>query len=154
MFWNSVHGLHRQLLVLSYCLAIMLLVGRTAAAQSLTLSDNDVGAIRTVITRQLDAFRRDDGATAFSYASPMIRRMFGTADTFMSMVRRDYPPVYRPREFAFHDIVNWRGQPTQRVLLVGPAQEVVIALYQMQQQANGQWLINGCFLVPAGEEAT
>ena len=80
--------------------------------------------------------------------------MFGTADTFMSMVRRDYPPVYRPSEVAFHDIVNWRGQPTQRVLLVGPAQEVVIALYQMQQQANGQWLINGCFLVPAGEEAT
>ncbi|MGB1208468.1 MAG: DUF4864 domain-containing protein, partial [Paracoccaceae bacterium] len=34
-------------------------------------------AIEQTITQQIEAFRRDDVATAFGYASPSIQRMFG-----------------------------------------------------------------------------
>ena len=44
-------------------------------------------AIEGVIQSQLDAFRQDDFATAFTFASPTIRGMFGTADRFGMMVR-------------------------------------------------------------------
>ena len=57
----------------------------------------DRAAIRQVIEGQLDAFRRDDGVAAFSFASPSIRRMFETPDIFMDMVLRGYQEVYRPR---------------------------------------------------------
>ncbi len=46
-------------------------------------------AVRAVIEAQLDAFRRDDAARAFSLATPGIRATFGDAETFMNMVRRN-----------------------------------------------------------------
>jgi hypothetical protein len=72
----------------------------------------------------------------------------------MEMVRGSYPAVYRAGSFRFAELILWRGKPTQRVILVGPAHEVFIALYEMQRQPDGEWKINGCFLLPAEEKAT
>src|ERR1700754_3090764 len=85
-----------------------------AMAQDAALSDTDRAAIRDVIGRQVEAFRRDDGDAAFGFASPTIQRMFGSSDIFMDMVRQGYQPVYRPRVFDFAEIVELNGQPTQK----------------------------------------
>lgn len=114
----------------------------------------DRGAIQAVISSQIEAFRRDDGEAAFAFASPTIRGMFGTAEVFMAMVRESYRPVYRPREVRFEELIEWRGRPTQRVLLVGPEGQVVVALYEMERQPDGSWKINGCYLLAADEKAT
>ncbi len=106
-----------------------------------------------MIEAQLDAFRADDGATAFSYASPTIQEVFDNPNRFMTMVRTSYQPVYRPREVEFQDVIEVRGVPTQLVLLVGPDSEVVTAFYEMQQQADGAWRINGCILRPLSDRA-
>ena len=115
-----------------------------AAAQE--LSDSDRAAIRDVISQQLEAFRRDDGNAAFGFASPDVQRLFGTAQTFMDMVRKGYQPVYRPRVFDFGNIVDMNGQPTQRVHVVGPDGRRVNALYLMTRLPDGSWRIDGCFL--------
>ena len=115
-----------------------------AAAQE--LSDSDRAAIRDVISRQVEAFRRDDSDAAFGLASPDVQRLFGTAQTFMEMVRRGYQPVYRPRVFDFGNIVELNGQPTQRVHVVGPDGGRVNALYPMTRLPDGRWRIDGCFL--------
>jgi len=115
-----------------------------AAAQE--LSGSDRAAIRDVISQQLEAFRRDDGNAAFSFASPDVQRLFGTAQTFMDMVRKGYRPVYRPRVFDFGNIVEMNGQPTQRVHVVGPDGRRVNALYPMTRLPDGSWRIDGCFL--------
>ena len=117
-----------------------------AVAQEVSLSDSDRAAIRDVISRQLEAFRRDDGDAAFSFASPDVQRLFGTAQTFMDMVRKGYRPVYRPRVFDFGNIVEMNGQPTQRVHVVGPDGRRVNALYPMTRLPDGSWRIDGCFL--------
>jgi len=134
--------------------ALLLLSAGSAGAADVAPGVDDPGAIRTVISRQLDAFRRDDGVAAFAFASPTIQRLFGTPEAFMDMVRRSYRPVYRPRDVRFEELLVHDGQLVQRVVLVGPEQEVVIALYEMQRQPDGKWRINGCFLLPAGEQAT
>ena len=41
------------------------------------------------------------------------------------------------------------GVPSLEVYLVDPDGEFVTAIYSMQQQNNGEWLINGCFLTQA-----
>ena len=117
-----------------------------AAAQQAPLSDSDRAAIRGVIGKQVEAFRRDDGDAAFSFASPDVQRLFGTAQTFMDMVRHGYRPVYRPRVFDFGDIVELNGQPTQKVYVVGPDGRPVNALYPMTRLPDGSWRIDGCFL--------
>jgi hypothetical protein len=133
-----------RLLVL--CLAAVM-APLAAAAQS--LGANDKAAIVSVIEQQLDAFQRDDGGEAFSYASPMIQGMFGTPDRFMDMVRNGYPQVYRPQAYEFQGLDLSTGEPVQDVYMVGPDGEEVIARYTMERQPDGSWRINGCILTEA-----
>ena len=126
---------------------LILLAPGPAFAEPADVSDVDRAAIRVVIEDQLAAFQADDAVRAFSHASPMIRRMFGTPDNFIRMVATGYPPVYRPRTVEFQDIITYHGAPTQRVFLVGPDGKSVIALYVMELQAGGTWKINGWSLV-------
>jgi hypothetical protein len=128
-----------------FLLAMVALTG-PAAAQDSGLSDADRLAIRDVIGRQVEAFRRDDGEAAFGFASPTIRGMFGSAEVFMDMVRQGYQPVYRPRVFDFREIVELHGQPAQKVHVVGPDGRPVTAFYPMTRLPDGSWRIDGCFL--------
>ena len=123
-----------------------LLVCLAGAAAAQSVSNADRAAIRQVIQAQVDAFRRDDGGAAFSYASPTIQGMFGTPETFMDMVRQGYQPVYRPRAFDFREIVTIHGQPAQKVDVIGPDGRPVTAIYPMRQLPDGSWRIDGCFL--------
>lgn len=115
--------------------------------ETIVLPDADRQAIRAVIERQLQAFLRDDGTAAFSYATPNIQGIFQTPDNFMSMVKNGYQPVYRPQAVTFRDIIDLHGAPAQRVLVVGPDGVPVIAVYPMQRMPDGTWLINGCYLL-------
>ena len=125
---------------------LLLLLAGAANAQDAGLSDTDRAAIRDIIGRQVEAFRRDDGDGAFGLASPNIQHMFGTSDIFMDMVRQGYQPVYRPRVFDFREIVDLNGQPAQKVHVVGPDGRPVTAVYPMTQLPDGSWRIDGCYL--------
>ncbi len=133
-------------------LVVLVLLAAPAAAQApLDLPAPDRAAIRTIIESQLAAFRRDDGAAAFGFATPNIQAMFGTPENFLEMVRRGYAPVYRPRAVEFAGIVGSADSPVQLVNLVGPDGEAVIAAYEMAR-LDGAWRINGCVLLrPPGQ---
>ena len=103
-------------------------------------------AIREIISRQMSAFQRDDGIEAFSYAAPHIRRMFGTVENFMAMVRGGYAPVYRPRDVKFGALVQRDGVPTQEVIVVGPDGHTYRAHYEMRVMPDGSWRIGGVYL--------
>jgi hypothetical protein len=133
----------RMVLRLFALLGTMLALALPAQAQ---VSPADQTAIRGVIEGQVEAFRRDDGAAAFGYASPGIQGMFGTAETFMDMVRQGYRPVYRPQVFEFREIVTLQGMVTQKVHVIGPDGRPVTAFYPMTQQPDGSWRIEGCYL--------
>lgn len=114
----------------------------------------DRSAIRTVIEDQLAAFGRDDGEAAFSFASPSIRARFGSAESFMAMVRGGYPDVYRPQSVAFEKLVLAQGTLLQLVRVVGPDGVPKIAAYEMERQPDGSWRINGCALLGLAERTT
>mgnify|MGYP000090575094 CR=1 FL=1 len=58
-------------------------------------------AARQVISDQIAALQQDDFETAFTFASPTIRRIFGGPDQFGQMVQNGYPMVLRPAEIRF-----------------------------------------------------
>jgi hypothetical protein len=138
---------------LRYVLALISIsaafVGPPAAAQ---VSDPDQAAIRQVIEAQLQAFQRDDGPGAYAFASPMIQKKFINADIFLEMVKTGYPAVYRPREVEFRKLKSDSGMLIQQVFVVGPDGEAVLALYEMQQQPDGTWKINGCWLTQPSDQ--
>jgi len=123
----------------------LLLLTTPAAAQELGSGDRQ--AIQSVIERQVDAFRREDGTAAFGYATPDLQQQFGSAEIFMQMVRSGYQPVYRPRSFRFQELKTIDGVPTQLVHVVGPDGVAKLALYFMKLQPDGSWRISGCVLL-------
>lgn len=120
-------------------------VGHASAQNS--LSNEDLAAIRGMISDQLAAFVADDGERAFSHASPGIKAMFGNAATFMAMVRGGYPSVYRARRVTFRDIIEENGRTAQPVMVVGPDGVPVLAMYSMERQPDGGWRIDGVVLL-------
>ena len=121
---------------------ILVLPGFSAAADNQVAAE-DRAAIVQVIESQIEAFRADDGAVAFSFASPTIQQIFVDPPTFMRMVRNGYQPVYRPRSVEFLGTYPEGAQIVQEVYLVGPDGKAVIAVYSMQRQPDGSWRING-----------
>jgi hypothetical protein len=133
-----------------FLLLAIFLFGQEASAQS--LSDADRSTFQSIITGQIEAFRADDGETAYGFAAPMIRRIFPNPETFMGMVRKGYQPVYRPQSYRFGEAgFSASGRPTQRVMLVGPDGLTYMAIYTFEQQPDGTWQINGCAIVRAPE---
>ena len=143
--------IHRFLALFAVITALMGGLATAAEAQQPAVSAADRAAIRDVIQSQVEAFRRDDGAAAFGYASPMIQGMFGHSDTFMDMVRQGYRPVYRPQVFDFREIVELHGEIAQKVHVVGPDGRPVTAVYPMTRLPDGSWRINGCYLLAPDE---
>jgi hypothetical protein len=113
------------------------------------LTQSDRIAIRAVIENQISAFRRDDEATAFSFAAPNIQAKFGSPENFARMVRETYPAVYRAQKVRFDGLVVLGGEPTQRAMLVGPDGVPVTAFYVMERQEDGLWKVKGCVLAAA-----
>jgi len=133
-------------------LAALLSAAPVAAQKPSNLPAADKGAIRSVIEGQMGAFRADDGERAFGFAAPNIRGIFRTAENFMAMVKSGYQPVYRPRDVAFGDLVTVEASLVQKVYVTGPDGKRVLALYVMEQQGDGRWLINGCMLAEPEDE--
>lgn len=137
-----------------FVLIVALMLGAgPASAQEASLADADRAAMQSVIVQQLDAFKRDDGQTAYGFASDGIKAIFPNATIFMKMVREGYPAVYRSREAEFQDVSFLQGQMwVQEALIVGADGTVMQALYTMERQADGSWKIAGCTLRPAGDK--
>ena len=126
------NGLYAALL--AACLAL------PAAAQE--------APIQETIQNQIDAFRADDFARAFTYASPTIQGMFGTPENFGAMVQNGYPMVHRPAEVEMQELREVAGNLWQRVRIVDQAGRAHLLDYMMVETAEG-WQINAVQLLPA-----
>jgi hypothetical protein len=132
--------------------AVAIVLAAALAAPAMadgTVSLADQAAIQALIGNQIDAFRHDDGATAYSDASPTVQGIFTTVDAFMAMVKNGYQPVYRPQSVLYGDITEGQAGPMQKVYVTGPDGKDYLAVYTMEKQPDGSWKINGCSLVPA-----
>ena len=126
----------------SILFAAFLVLSSTAFA----LEEADQGAIRGVIERQIEAFRRDDAVAAYAQAAPGIQRLFPSEEAFMGMVREGYAPVYRPKEFSFRETGESAAGPTQAVRIRDAQGVDWTAIYTLEKQADGTWRISGCTL--------
>jgi len=146
MLGNLIDGGRMSRLIVLLSLFLMPLAALSEELPKPNAADR--AEVISVIESQVDAFRRDDAAAAFSLASPGIRAAFGDAQTFLAAVAAQYQPVYRPRQLKFLELAQVDDQWVQRVLVVGPKGEFVTALYPMVK-IDGQWRTNGCFSVPS-----
>jgi uncharacterized protein DUF4864 len=127
-----------------------LLLALFAFAATAAAAD-DVPTAQGVIRAQEQALSRDDAASAYSYAAPAIHQLFPQADIFMTMVQKQYAPVYRHKAFEFGESRTEGNWIAQRVHIIDANGEAWEALYTLEQQADGSYKITGCTLSKAGE---
>lgn len=108
---------------------------------------------RALIERQLDAFGRDDAAAAYSEAAPQVKAIFPDADTFMSMVRRGYAPVYRHRSVEFGPATVESDTIQQEATFIDAQGKAWKAIYRLSRGPDGAWLISACQLIEADVSA-
>ncbi len=129
------------------CVLVFSLAASVATAKDWSAEDRS--AFQRIISSQISAFRSDDAATAYSFASPSVKSKFTSSTMFMSMVRSGYPAVYRAQSFNFMGLSKELGDPTQRVKIIGPAGNTWLALYGFQKQPDGTWRISAVLVTKA-----
>ena len=103
---------------------------------------------RTVLD-QLAAFRRDDWAAAYTFASSTIQARFGL-EAFRAMVTSGYAPIARSATATVSKVeVVDAGHGLVEVRVEGANGETVDALYELVDE-QGSWRINGVLTRPVG----
>ncbi len=113
--------------------------------QAQTAADPEIEA---VISDQFADFRAGDVAAAFDNASPLIRSIFGSPETFGHMVQSGYPVIWASAEVRYLGLRSEAGRTFQRLMVRGASGAVQVFDYEMVQ-VDGQWRINGVFPVEA-----
>ncbi len=129
---------------------LLLAVSLSAGLASGAFAQSD--EIEANISAQIQAFKADDFATAFTFASPNIQRLFGDPENFGIMVRRGYPMVWRPADVRFLELREIGGALWQKVMITDGDGRVHLLDYQMIQRENG-WKINGVQLLGNSDPA-
>lgn len=112
----------------------------------------DAPAIEAVISDQLADFNARDVPGAWEHASPMIQDMFGTPETFGTMVENGYPMVWDNAEARFLGLREEGGALRQRVMVEDPQGRAWMLDYEMIERPEG-WKINGVQVLPAPDLA-
>ncbi len=118
---------------------------RPVAAQEL-LAPNP--GIEATIGGQFDAFRADDLASAWEFASPSIQGIFGTVERFGQMVEEAFPMVRNPGTATFIDLQTFSGLIVQRVEVIDQSGVPHYLGYSMTETPEG-WRINGVQILPS-----
>ena len=103
--------------------------------------------VQDTILNQIDAFKADDFATAFTFASPSIKSIFMTPENFGMMVKNGYPMVARPGTVRMLEQREISGSLWQKVMITDQAGRTHLLDYQMIETPEG-WQINGVQLLP------
>ena len=116
------------------------------SAKDLTPADRI--AVQQVISGQLEAFKADNGPLAYSFAAPLVTKIFPTVDMFMARVTRGYQAVYTNSQYKFGEIgADTLGRPAQHVTITAGDGKRYEAIYAMEKQPDGSWKIAGVQMV-------
>ena len=98
-----------------------------------------------VITQQIEAFRAGDGAAALELAGAGFKAQFKDPDVFYAaIVGSGYGPIVQSRSHSFGEFnVISEKQVTQVVRFVGPDQGLYEALYQLVDEPDAGWRVQG-----------
>lgn len=128
--------------------AVAALLGFGTGAPALAQSEAEAAGIRATILSQLDAIGADDWDLAFTYAAPVIQRMFRDPEGFSDMVINGYPMVWRPSDVRVGQLRDTPRGFEQTMILADQSGRIFVADYLMKE-IDGVWRIAAVRIRPA-----
>lgn len=127
------------------CIFIISFISLNSYSQ--TDDKNQIEISKGIISSQLEAFKKNDAFTAFSFAAPIIKAKFETPEIFMKMVKASYEPVSNPKNYFFINSKIYDGGALHQVQIISQSNQSYIATYSLIL-SDGNWKITGCSLAP------
>ena len=106
-------------------------------------SELEKDQVKAVIEAQIEAMAKDDWPKAYSFASPAIRKRFGSPQRFKEMVLKGYKIVYRPRSISFQGVENFGVASGFVFHLIGTDGQAARVVYLMIKDEDEGWRIAG-----------
>jgi len=125
-----------------WLLGILVLHGFFVTSETLA-SELAKDNAKAVIEAQIEAMAIDDWSKAYSFASPAIRKRFGSPQRFKEMVLKGYKIVYRPRSISFQGVENFGVAPGFVFHLIGTDGQAARVVYLMIKDDDEGWRIAG-----------
>jgi hypothetical protein len=107
-------------------------------------------AVRSVVWSQLDALRTHDAERALSCSTPE-RQGYGTPEHFLETIARAVPQLVHCRSAEFELPQQTEGRVVQPVRITCTDGSTVRALYLLEEQPDGRWLIDTCVCTPMAD---
>lgn len=105
--------------------------------------------IQGTITEQIEAFKADDFAGAFQFATPDLQRLFQTPQNFERLVTQGYPMVWRPAEVRYLELRSVAGVLWQKVMIADAKGVIHVLDYKMIETDAG-WRIGAVQILNQG----
>ncbi|MGJ8617785.1 MAG: DUF4864 domain-containing protein [Sulfitobacter sp.] len=102
--------------------------------------------IESTINSQFEAFKADDFAGAFTYATPTLQMLFQSPENFQRMVTSGYPMVWRPGEVRYLELRERGGAMWQKVQITDDKGFTHLLDYKMEQTDMG-WRIGAVMIL-------
>ena len=106
-------------------------------------SELEKNKAKAVIEAQIEAMAIGDWPKAYSFASPDIRKRFGSPQRFKEMVLKGYKIVYRPRSISFQRVENFGVAPGFIFHMIGTDGQAARVVYLMVKDEEEGWRIAG-----------
>jgi hypothetical protein len=101
-------------------------------------------AVRSVVRSQLEALRVQDARRALSCSTPG-RQRYGTPEQFLEAITHALPQLVFSRTVEFEPpLEEVAGRVVQPVRVTGGDGSTLRALYLLEEQPDGSWLIEQC----------
>ncbi|RWX78211.1 DUF4864 domain-containing protein [Neorhizobium lilium] len=128
---------------LVYILCLVSIIAPAAKAQ------DAVTEAQVVIANQIKALTHDDAEAAYSFASPAIQSLYPDKGVFLTMVQKEYEPVYRASTYAFgrSKLIGGGEVVLQEVLVSSKKGADWTAIYEMRLMDDGSYKVNGVRMV-------
>ena len=103
---------------------------------------------QATVTGQIEAFRAGDGVAALDFAAAGFKAQFTDPNDFIKAIAASgYGPIVASRSHSFGDFTKVSDTVVMQVVkLVGPDQGLYEALYQLAEEPDVGWRVQGVAL--------
>lgn len=121
-----------------------------SASKADELTATQVDEIHNIISDQLTAFINEDATRAYSYAAPLVKLRFPTADLFMNMVEKGYGAIYHSTSHDFgRSHLSKDNEFFQELILTDQQGKTWQSVYVMQKLSKGDWKVKSVHIRPS-----
>jgi hypothetical protein len=105
-----------------------------------------------LIRAQLAAIRNRDAEGAFSLTSEKFHKKYDSSDEFLTHLRLKLRPIYNHEKFVFMEETKTENGYIQRVSVKERKGETFTVIYRLEQNNEGEWLIDSFAILPVSAE--